>query len=299
VDWTAVDGGCAIGLAKHACTVNINGGTFVADEIIGTAYSQNTGREIIINVTNAQFGTQEKPCERGIAMITSGDVKVTGCTIYATEAALVNRAGNMTVENTTINYQPAVDFVDTYGGNWAPEAMYTGVTPGGIRQSSWQSYHGDFKAPIVVGDFWAEEYSFDANCTLVNVKVNSTNATYPDVYLSQEGYDVVPWGAGTNAYGNKTLDWTKLSATNPKREKAVLKTTLTCDSSIEWMVNPSKNDVFVANATGDLAPFANYAGFQFSNSAYGGIALLYVDNVFVNGVEQAKGSTSASPVPAN
>lgn len=207
----------------------------------------------------------------------------------------------MTVENTVINYSPVRDFEDTYGGGWAEENLYKGVTPGNIRQYSWQSGSGGFNAPIVVGDFWAEEYSFDANCTLVNVTVNSTNDTYPDVYLSQEGYDVVPWGAGTNAYGNKTLNWAELSATNPKRpsSKSVLKTTLTCDNTISWMVNPNKNDGFVANATGDLAPFANYAGFQYSGSGYGGVALLYVDNVFVNGVEQAPGSTSTAPVPAN
>lgn len=81
--------GTAIGIAKHGATVNINGGTIIADTVIGTAYSQNAARAAVINVANAQFGTQENPCGIGIFMITSGSVTVSNCTIYATDAALM------------------------------------------------------------------------------------------------------------------------------------------------------------------------------------------------------------------
>lgn len=266
-----------------AACVDITDCTIISNCPIGTNYSDNISKELTINVTNTTLGSKEDPCSIGIMMITSGDIAVTNCTIYATGTGILNRAGNVTVDNTVINYSPEEDFSDTHFGSVTAENTYNGKTPGSVRQMMWNSGSGGFNAPIVVGDFWAKHYSFDANCKLVNVTVNSTNETYPDVYLSQENYDIF-----LNANANNRIAGTE----------EIVKTTLTCDSTITWMVNPGKNDAFVDDCVDGMEHFATYSGFGYSGSGYGGVAALYVDNVFVNGVEQAPGSTSANNVVA-
>ena len=272
-----------------ASRLDIIGGTIIAEVPIDTNYSDNTSRAVTVNMSGTTLGSAEKPCIIGVSLITSGDITITDSTIYATDRCVYNRAGNVYIENSTMNHDPVADFNPTY----LPENSnsYT-YTPKGARDFAWGSSYDGICAPVVVGDFHAQHYSFDANCTLVNVTFNKDNNTYPDVYLSQENYDVVPVVGGRPDTANLTSD-------NLKKAKEVVKTTLTCDSTVEWYVNPGDNSSFAEYAIGDLAIFANYAGFKFSNSGYGGVALMYVDNVFVNGVEQAPGSTSASPVPAN
>lgn len=270
---------CAI-FPMLAARVDISNSTIISDCPIGTNYSDDISRVITVNITNSTLGSSAEPCDVGIMMITSGNITVSNCTIYASGTGILDRAGNMTVKDTVIHYSPDADFSDTYFGSATAESTYNGKTPGSVRQMMWSSGSGGFKAPIVVGDFWAKHYSFDANCTLVNVTVNSTNATYPDVYLSQENYDIF---VGANA--NNRVAGTE----------EIVKTTLTCDSTITWMVNPGKNDAFVDNCVDGMEHFAVYSGFGYSGSGYGGVAALYVDNVFVNGVEQAPGSTAESP----
>ncbi len=276
-----------------AAQLEIIGGSIIAEVPIDTNYSDNTSRAVIVNMRGTTLGSAEKPCKIGLSLITSGDVTITDSTIYAYDRCVYNRAGNVTIKNSTMEYMPTVAYNATYLPVTTNSYAYT---PNGARNYAWGSSYDGNSAPIVVGDFYAQHYSIDANCTLVNVTVKKDSdiaKTYPDVYLSQENYDVVP-------VAGSVVDATKLSHDNLKGHvKEVVKTNLTCDSSISWAVNPGDNSAFVSAATGDKAIFADYEGFQFSNSMYGGVALLYVDNVFVNGVEQAKGSTSASPVPAN
>jgi len=268
------------GVAAH---VDITDSTIISNCPIGTNYSDANSRAITINITKTTLGSEADPCSIGVMMITSGDITVSDCTIYATSAGILDRAGNVTVKDTVINYSPTEDFSDTHFGSVSAENTYKGKTPGSVRQMMWNNGSGGFKAPIVVGDFWAKHYSFDANCELINVTVNSTNNTYPDVYLSQENYDIF-----LNADPNNRVAGTA----------EIVKTTLTCDSTITWMVNPGKNDAFVGNCVDGMEHFATYSGFGYSGSGYGGVAALYVDNVFVNGVEQAPGSTSDNNIVA-
>ncbi len=277
IDWTTTST-YAIHLENHASRVDITGGTIIADVPIGTSFSSGTSRHVIANLTGVQLGTQANPCNTGISMITSGDVTVTNCTIYATEKCVYNRAGNMTIQNSTMNYQPTADYVDTYLGNEGPGYP----APAGIKSWHWLGGTSGVNAPIVVGDFRAKHYSADANCTLVKVTINCANSTYPNVYLSQENYDVIDRNTGIKSAGT-----------------VIMKTRLTCDNTITWAVNPGKNDAFVADCVDQFADYANYAGYEYSGSGHNGTALLYVDNIFVNGVEQAPGSTSANPIPAN
>ena len=273
---------CAIFPGIAAC-IDITDSTIISDCPIGTNYSDDISKAITVNISNTTLGSADEPCSVGVMMITSGDITVSNCTIYASGTGILNRAGNVTVDNTVINYSPDKDFSDTYFGSVSAENTYKGKTPGNVRQMMWSSGSGGFNAPIVVGDFWAKHYSHDANCTLINVTVNSTNATYPDVYLSQENYDIF-----LNADPNNRVAGTA----------EIVKTTLTCDSTITWMVNPGKNDAFIDNCVDGMEHFATYSGFGYSGSGYGGVAALYVDNVFVNGVEQAPGSTSENPEAA-
>ena len=268
---------------SRASHIDINGGSILANVPIATNYSDGWCRDVVLNMRGTTLGNNENPCAIGVMLIISGDTTISNCTIYATVAGILDRAGNVTVKNTVINYSPNADFSDTYFGSVSAETTYNGKTPGSVRQMMWNSGSGGFAAPIVVGDFWAKHYSFDANCTLVNVTVNSTNETYPDVYLSQENYDIF-----LNADPNNRVAGTE----------EIVKTTLTCDNTITWMVNPGKNDAFVDDCVDGMEHFATYSGFGYSGSGYGGVAALYVDNVFVNGTEQAPGSTSENPVTA-
>ena len=268
---------------SRASHIDINGGSILANVPIATNYSDGWCRDVVLNMRGTTLGSNEDPCAIGVMLIMSGDTTISNCTIYATVAGILDRAGNVTVKNTVINYSPEEDFSDTYFGSVSAETTYKGKTPGSVRQMMWGSGSGGFAAPIVVGDFWAKHYSFDANCTLVNVTVNSTNATYPDVYLSQENYDIF-----LNADPNNRVAGTE----------EIVKTTLTCDNTITWMVNPGKNDAFVDDCVDGMEHFATYSGFGYSGSGYGGVAALYVDNVFVNGTEQAPGSTSANNIVA-
>ena len=279
-----VASGCAI-YPLTASHVNITGGSIMADVPIGTSYSSGESRFVDVTITGTTMGSESDPCSVGIMLITSGDIVLTDCTIYATEKCVYNRAGNVTIKNSTMNYQPTEDYkavhLDTNGSGYD--------TPGGLKSLMWGGGSSGANAPIVVGDFHGNHYSADANCVLENVTINSTNATYPDVYLSQEKCDFID----NNAKPNLPID--------------VMKTTLTCDSTIEWVVNASNyedikaivgdcSDYFVSKG---LSDYTKYGGFEYSGSGYGGTVFMYVDNVFVNGVEQAPGSTSASPVPAN
>ncbi len=284
------NGSCAI-FPLTASSVNISNSTIISDCPIGTNYSDNTSRAVNVNITNSILGSEENPCSIGIMLITSGDVIISECTIYASDTGILNRAGNVTVKDTVINYMPQKAYSDTYFAPVSAESTYEGATPGGVRQQMWKNGSGGFSAPIVVGDFWAKHYSFDANCTLINVEIiNNTEYEYPDVYLSQENYDIFKWQAGVRKpdFNNKVAG-----------TEEIMKTTLTCDSTITWAVNPGKNDAFIDDCIDGMEPFADYSGFGYSNGTYGGVAVLYVDNVFVNGVEQAPGSISANPIPAN
>ena len=268
--------------------LDINGGTIIADSVIRTGYSAGNIHDIILNINGATIGSPENPCGVAVMMITSGDITISNSTIYANEIAVAQRCGNLTMKNTTINYLRTEEYKDTFLGS---DGTATN-TPNNLKSQSWLGGIGDttgggvyagpgVRAPIVLGDFRAKHYSYDANCVLENVTFNTSTAGYPDVYLSQENYDILK------------NDGTLIPGT-----EEIVKTTLTCDSSVKWAVNPGKNDAFVEYAVDGKEIFALYAGFYYSNSGYGGSALHYVDNVFVNGVEQAPGSTSASPVSA-
>ena len=286
-----VDYVCAGSTAFYPLTsaqVDINGGTVIADNVIGTAYSSGLCRDIIVNITDVTLGSEAEPCSFAIMMIASGDITVSNSTIYADEIAIAQRCGNITVKNTTINYLRNEEYKDTFLGS---DGSATN-TPNGLKSQSWLGGIGDttgqsvyvgpgVRAPIVLGDFRAKHYSYDANCVLESVTFNTSRAGYPDVYLTQENYDVL-----------------KADGTLVPGTEEIVKTTLTCDNTVNWAVNPGKNDAFVDYAVDGKEIFALYAGFYYSNSGFGGTALHYVDNVFVNGTEQLPGSTSANPAVA-
>lgn len=268
--------------------IDINGGTIIANNVIGTSYSSGESRAVIVNINGATLGSEAEPCSVAIMMITSGDINISNSTIYADGIAIAQRCGNVTVKNTTINYLRTEEYKDTFLGSDGAASN----TPNGLKSQSWLGGIGDttgggvyvgpgVRAPIVLGDFRAKHYSYDANCVLENVTFNTSKAGYPDVYLSQENYDVLK-NDGTIVPGTEQI----------------VKTTLTCDNTIDWAVNPGKNDAFVDYAVNGKEIFALYAGFYYSGSGFNGSALHYVDNVFVNGVEQAPGSTSANNVVA-
>ncbi len=268
--------------------IDINGGTIIADSVIRTGYSVGNIHDIILNITDATLGSEANPCGVAIMMITSGDIAISNSTIYADEIAIAQRCGNVTVKNTTINYLRTEEYKDTFLGS---DGTATN-TPNDLRSQSWLGGIGDttgaqvyvgpsIRAPIVLGDFRAKHYSYDANCVLESVTFNTSKAGYPDVYLSQENYDVL-----------------KADGTIVPGTEEIVKTTLTCDNTVNWVVNPGKNDAFVDYAVDGKEIFALYSGFYYSSSGFGGTALHYVDNVFVNGVEQAPGSTSANNVVA-
>lgn len=268
--------------------VDINGGTVIADNVIGTSYSSGQSRAVIVNITDATLGSEANPCGVAIMMITSGDITISNSTIYADEIAVAQRCGNVTVKNTAIHYLRTEEYKDTFLGSDGAASN----TPNGLKSQSWLGGIGDttgqgayvgpgVRAPIVLGDFRAKHYSYDANCVLENVTFNTSKAGYPDVYLSQENYDVL-----------------KADGTITPGIVEIVKTTLTCDSTVNWAVNPGKNDSFVDYAVDGKEIFALYAGFYYSNSGFGGTALHYVDNVFVNGAEQLPGSTSENPAAA-
>jgi len=264
-----------------ATQLNINGGTILTSTIVTTSYSDGGSQHSIININGATFGSADAPCGVAFSIINSGDVRISNSTIYATEAAVISRAGNTTIENTTIHYDPAADFNATFLTN--PGSSDYGIyTPNGNAGMCWAGGSGGMKAPIVIGDFYAKHYSVDANCTIKNVTVNSTNDTYPDVYLSQENYDVLAWDAANGQYADAVVAGTE----------QIVKTTLTCDSSVSWMVNPGDSSSYESICTGIYTKFAegNYCGFL--SQVTNGALLLYVDNVFVNGVEQTAGAKS-------
>ncbi len=285
VNWTTTSSAAFYprGTASH---ITINGGTIIADTVITTSYSDGGSEHSLINISGATFGSAEAPCGVAFSVINSGDLTITDCTIYADEAAVISRASNTIIKNTVINYSRTEDYVDTYLTNHGSND-YGIFTPSGYAAMCWGSGSGGMAAPIVIGDFYVQHYTVDANCTIENVTVNKTNNTYPDVYLSQENYDVLAWDATNQKYSDTAVAGTE----------QIVKTTLTCDDSVSWAVNPGKNASYVDTLTGIYEKFADYAGYH--SFAGNGIALMYVDNVFVNGVEQAPGSTSASPVPAN
>ena len=282
---------CASSTAFYPLTssqVDINGGTVIADNVIGTSYSSGQSRAVIVNITDATLGSEANPCGVAIMMITSGDINISNSTIYADEIAVAQRCGNVTMKNTTIHYLRTEEYKDTFLGSDGTASN----TPNGLKSQSWLGGIGDttgqgayvgpgVRAPIVLGDFRAKHYSYDANCVLENVTFNTSKAGYPDVYLTQENYDIL-----------------KADGTITPGTVEIVKTTLTCDSTVNWAVNPGKNDSFVDYAVDGKEIFALYAGFYFSNSGFGGTALHYVDNVFVNGAEQLPGSTSENPAAA-
>lgn len=292
VNYTS-ESGCAF-YPLTSAQVDINGGKIIANNVIGTAYSDGKCRDIVVNISNATLGNEDNPCGVAIQMIASGDITINNCVIYADGIAVAQRCGNVTVKNTTIHYLRTEAYKDTFLGSDGTATS----TPNGLKSQSWLGGIGDttggqvyvgpgIRAPFVVGDFRAYHYSYDANCVLENVTINKKDDSYPDVYLSQENYDILKDSDGTIVKG---VD-------------EVVKTNLTCDNSIKWVVNPGKNDSFIEYCTKDKEVFANYAGFYYSSSGFGkktfaGTALHYVDNVYVNGVEQAPGSTSDNNIVA-
>ncbi len=288
VDWTGTSSAAFYPKGAATC-IDINGGTIIAGTIITTSYSDGGSKHTVVNLTNATLGSTEAPCNVALSIINSSDVTITGCTIYATDAAIVSRAGNTTIENTTINYMPTKAYTDTFLTN-AGSNDYGIFTPNGNATCTWAGGSGGVCAPIVIGDFYVKHYTVDANCTINNVTVNNTTEyQYPDVYLSQENYDMLAWDAANSRYADTVVAGTE----------QLVNTNLTCDNSVTWAVNPCKNDSYADLCTGIYAKFADakYGGFK--SFAGNGVALQYVDNVFVNGVEQAAGSTSTTPVPAN
>ena len=291
VNWSAADSYAFY--PQLLAKIKINGGSIIADCAIGTRYSVNQDEDptiaskyIDIELNEVTLGSVSNPCSVGVSMINSGNVTISDCIIYASKKGVYNRAGNMIVKNTTINYMPTSAYKDVHLDE--DGAGYD--TPGGKKSLMWGGGSSGANAPIVVGDFHGNQYSFDANCTLINVDIiNTTAYEYPDVYLSQEKCDFID----NNGKENKPL--------------AVLKTTLTCDNTIKWVVNPACYDDIKA-IVGDCSQYfidkgfpayEKYGGYEYSSGGYGGTVLMYVDNVFVNGVEQAAGSTSSNPVPAN
>lgn len=175
---------------------------------VSTNASSNYGKDVIFNAYNCIIGNEEYTTETGIWLNVAGKYNIYNSKIYATEECILNRCGDMYIENTICNYQPKT----TYKDNPSDE---------------WETANHVFFAPIVVGD-WSKNYNNDANCILVDVKVNIDTSKYQytgaDVFISQDGnntasltcdntisYEVCSYTNSSITFGNVYINGEKKS----------------------------------------------------------------------------------------